>query len=858
MSLYPYQQEVKRLLQSGKSVILQAPTGAGKTRAALAPFIEAFFDLPETAFPQQCLYSVPMRVLANQFLREYEQRVKSYHRVYRPQKALTLSIQTGEFPDDPKFESDLVFTTVDQTLSSLLGVPYSLSQSQANLNAGAVLGSYLVFDEFHLFPQEAIETLLQLLKALSPLTPFLLMTATFSTAMLYELGNWLGAEIVRLSEEEVYAIETAGGRLPRKARRYHLRDKVLNAEDIQGVNASRTLAVCNTVKRASQLYEALLQLGYQPLPFHRISDEIYEELRGAKSHEERRKFSEQAVKILLENLLNAPETPWVMLLHSRFERPHRLVKEELLQTLWGKEGIQKFPQPRLTVVATQVVEVGLDISAEALYTEVAPASSVFQRAGRCARYAGEQGEVYIYQVPLNKKGEPDYSPYLTKAEREIIARSWDSFSRRDAQVLHFDQEQSVIDETHMEADRANLRHMQENAANVWSLITAAMAYGDVSVRAELIRRNLSSRTVIVYDAPPPSQPIDVNPYRYEGFSLHIGSLKGELEALYRLRDEIGLDWALRYPVPIKDEEESRTPVTYRWLDVESEDDLSQSLLFAIHPRLVAYDVERGFRLGIAGNGYTSPTQPSRFRSEYEGYQLESYQEHIGNMVKVFERGPWQRRLRWASNRLETHPDERWRLPAGALERAVRLSFILHDLGKLDVRWQKWAATYQELLTGQRPVFLIAHTEWDSKNPLHREVQQKAGRKCAKPKTHAGEGAEAAARILWEALGKAHRGLYKAAFTAIARHHSPLLDAAEVYELHPKTQECLVQTFGAVGDPEGEKLASHVRWKRVEQGKLDENRLLRPFHEDPLLWWFLYFLIVRNLRLCDGYSQEREK
>lgn len=32
MALYPYQEKVKNLIQSGKSVVLQAPTGAGKTR----------------------------------------------------------------------------------------------------------------------------------------------------------------------------------------------------------------------------------------------------------------------------------------------------------------------------------------------------------------------------------------------------------------------------------------------------------------------------------------------------------------------------------------------------------------------------------------------------------------------------------------------------------------------------------------------------------------------------------------------------------------------------------------------------------------------------------------------------------
>ncbi|MBI1878235.1 MAG: DEAD/DEAH box helicase [Chloroflexi bacterium] len=38
---YPYQEKVGELILSGRNVILQAPTGAGKTAAALLPFLHA-------------------------------------------------------------------------------------------------------------------------------------------------------------------------------------------------------------------------------------------------------------------------------------------------------------------------------------------------------------------------------------------------------------------------------------------------------------------------------------------------------------------------------------------------------------------------------------------------------------------------------------------------------------------------------------------------------------------------------------------------------------------------------------------------------------------------------------------------
>jgi CRISPR-associated endonuclease/helicase Cas3 len=100
--LYAYQELVKSHLLNGRPVVLQAPTGSGKTRAALAPFIEAFFDLPDDAFPKQCLYSVPMRVLAGQFYREYHHLAERYERIHR--RSLDVRIQTGERPEDPQLD----------------------------------------------------------------------------------------------------------------------------------------------------------------------------------------------------------------------------------------------------------------------------------------------------------------------------------------------------------------------------------------------------------------------------------------------------------------------------------------------------------------------------------------------------------------------------------------------------------------------------------------------------------------------------------------------------------------------------------------------------------------------------------
>ncbi len=855
--LYPYQQRVKEALLRGKSVILQAPTGAGKTRAALAPFIEAFFDLPNDAFPKQCLYSVPMRVLATQFFTEYRDLATSYERRHR--RCLDVRIQTGEFPEDPKLEGDLIFATLDQTLSSLLGVPYSLSRRQSNLNVGAVLGSYLVFDEFHLFPHQAAKSTLQLLRTVGQIVPFMLMTATFSKTMLEQIGDLLKAEVAVVSEEEAAQIETRQGRSPRKRRRYQVVERTLNAESVLNAHISHSLAVCNTVDRAVELYDSLLARGCRPVPFASlVSDNEYHALRRAKGPRERQKRLDTLVARLCGHLSSQEDGPWVMLLHSRFERSHRWVKERLLKVLWGPDTSWQ-PGPSLVVVATQVVEVGVDISAQALHTEIAPAASVLQRAGRCARYPGEEGEVFIYKAPENKRGEPNYAPYglgeCGKSERITCERSWIAFQDRSGEELHFGQEQEIINTTHSLADEEMLRATREGAYQIWGRIADALTQGDLSSRRDLIRDTVSSRTVIVYDAPPLSQPTEDNPYRYEGFSLHIGTLRGKLDTLLALRDQHSLEWALRAVEPRSDERDSDAPALHYWMDVESGEDLSGALLLAVNPRLASYDAERGFVLAESSNGvYRSPIAFKRTqRTDYGAYALECYHEHIANMRRVFEHGPWQRRFAWPVRRLAVALS----LPKDLIWRALYLIFALHDVGKLERRWQKWAETYQQAIGEpvEKMHCLIAHTHYEVGNPSH-EVAQKSV--CPrKPKTHAGESADAGAKILYRTLDpKQFPYLYKIAYTAIARHHSPMLGSANPYTLHPRAQRAVAKALVAVGDETWKEWSQWLRTANEGEPNM-EKRLLGSPETVGYPWWWLYFLLVRNLRLCDGLSQEDE-
>ena len=171
-------QTITRLLNR-QDVLLRAPTGSGKTETAIAPFL--FAQALNQDFPNKLIYVVPLRTLANSLRERTEVLVEGWTAAYPSPRPLVVTLQTGENPEDPRFEGDIVFCTIDQMLSSFLNIPYSVGRGSANVNAGAMFASYLVFDELHLLdPDRSFATVLKVLAQVQGISPFLLMTATLT------------------------------------------------------------------------------------------------------------------------------------------------------------------------------------------------------------------------------------------------------------------------------------------------------------------------------------------------------------------------------------------------------------------------------------------------------------------------------------------------------------------------------------------------------------------------------------------------------------------------------------------------------------------------------------------------------
>lgn len=777
-----FQTRPAECLLGEKNVILQAPTGSGKTKAALFPYLLARRQGMD--FPRKLLYCVPMRVLARSFYEDLQD--KGHH------ADLDARLQTGEQQDDPKLRGDITFATIDQAVSSFLNIPYSLSLRQGNVNAGAVVSSYLVFDEFHLLdPGSTLPTTLEMLRMLKGVTPCVMMTATFSREMLDRLASLLDAEVVIVGDDELQGIPTQKD----KERFFHRIDAPLTAKAVLQHHRTRSIAICNTVERAQDLFEDLLK---EP---------------GTQS--------------------GSGTQP--ILLHSRFLREHRRRKEDNVRRLFGKDNDKG---GSVILVATQVIEVGLDITCEVMHTEAAPASAILQRAGRCARFKGEKGDVYVYQAPLSRTDKPNYAPYLGE-QATLSHNTWEALQWFDGKNMDFPAEQRLVNLVHTESDGRMLDGLEQAHYVHRKEMNRAIGQQEMGLARKLIR-NDDSVTVLVHPNPKPTE----NLYNLEGFSLFFGTLHGQFKG-WR---EAGLPneeipWLLKYPRDEDNGEDEHRPTRYKWVSVEDHSEVSYSAIHVLNPLLVQYDSDIGFRFG-SGGGFQSPLRRREGAStgrERWGYSRESYQEHIERMLDVYQ-GELSGEMTYVAARLE----QQMGLPARSLERAIRLAIALHDVGKMDQGWQRWAHEWQQRIG--LPVaadYMMAHTDYDPDDSRHQAVE--AAMPGSRP-SHAAEGAVAVFKILHQLLGSpgpddARLKLLKPVFTAIARHHSPRADSYRGFALHQ-----------AAGPVLGQMLADLDTSGRARQALESSKKsqpitglLVQPDNRDELL---AYFLIVRALRLAD--------
>ena len=127
----------------------------------------------------------------------------------------------------------------------------------------------------------------------------------------------------------------------------------------------------------------------------------------------------EAYRLALKELSMEPER--ILLLHSRFTAVDRKALAKKLDAL-AKEARKKESGEPYTVIATQAVEAGVDITSNVFATDAAPPTTVVQRAGRFLRYGEKKGRALLWwegdeeSLKVGKSGlYKVYDPRLVRA-----------------------------------------------------------------------------------------------------------------------------------------------------------------------------------------------------------------------------------------------------------------------------------------------------------------------------------------------------------------------------------------------------------------------------------------------------------
>jgi CRISPR-associated endonuclease/helicase Cas3 len=376
-SPYPYQ---GRFAESESILhLVRAPTGSGKTATAILGWLWRLLHSGKPT-PRRLVYCLPMRVLVEQSVKEAKMWIKSLD-LDIAVNVLMGGVDADEwylYPEKPA----ILVGTQDMLLSRALNRGYAASRFHWPIDFALLNNDCLwVFDEPQLMAN-GVPTSSQLaglrasLETFGP-CPSVWMSATLEPVWLdtIDFAGCFPGGLLELSGEDYDPERPLYIRMTADKKLYPLGITATNdGKDVarevvkQHVSGTQTLVVVNTVKRAKAVYAAV---------------------RKDKT---------------------APQD--VLLVHSRF----RPAEREILNDSLMQPGIDRI------IIATQVVEAGVDISARTLMTELAPWASIVQRIGRCNR-TGKDGPGRVLWIDIDiDKLAPPYEATDLRFAREQLTR----------------------------------------------------------------------------------------------------------------------------------------------------------------------------------------------------------------------------------------------------------------------------------------------------------------------------------------------------------------------------------------------------------------------------------------------------
>jgi len=358
---YTYQKKASDILED---IFIQLPTGTGKTETSL-------FWLSSRK-TNKVFYTLPT-VTTVEVMRKRFEKIIGTNNISFSHHLLEISLmEEDRLTEEELFIQKyllkpIAVTTIDRIILALMNYRrYTVSEVMLN-------NATLVIDEIHSYSPFTYSLIVEVLKYLKEYhnVRLCIMSATMPEFIKKTILN-----IERkkpeflLSESEVEKFYS--NKMRTEIAKFYKGKKIENSisKIIKAIKDNRKiLVVVNTVSKAQFIF-----------------DKVIKKAKNTK----------------------------VLLFHSRYTYGDRNKKQKEIENINKKNE-------KIVLIATQIVEVSLDIDFDILFTEIAPIDAIVQRAGRVNR-KGKKSicNIYIFDVKDNERGFLPYKKEQMKEARKIL------------------------------------------------------------------------------------------------------------------------------------------------------------------------------------------------------------------------------------------------------------------------------------------------------------------------------------------------------------------------------------------------------------------------------------------------------
>lgn len=423
------------------NVLAIAPTGSGKTEAALL--------WATCVVSNKIILLMPTKVTSNSL---YERMIKYFAEadcgITHSGAAMYLSTSKDDSygPSDEEHEdvfkllnkyrtfmSPVTVATVDQLLSANFRVGHWY------LKEIATLGASVIFDEIHSYDPYMLGLITKSIERIMRMQGrVMVMSATMPKALREHFQTLLGvAEPI-----------TADELMTRSNCTWEYTDNSIEwymAEIKDALAEGRKVAVVvNSIGRAQELY----RMWEKELADTEFADKI-------------------------------------MCYHSAFIMLDRIAKEEKLIGAGKRDEYGRQKEISL-IIATQTIEVSLDISFDYMYSELAPLDSLIQRAGRCNRKGNIEGARFIV-FPISDVAQK----YVYKDAVAIIGKT-DEILRKRQGKLSENEIGAMLEDAYQNysfTDHKDYKTARDNIGVIWD--ERAPIFDTVDYNEECVTRLIS-------------------------------------------------------------------------------------------------------------------------------------------------------------------------------------------------------------------------------------------------------------------------------------------------------------------------------------------------------------------------------